>query len=232
MVVAILYLTIGMDSRVAAQKSDKRMVSPERVLAGYGVALTPEGLLEALKNENGDIRENAAHVVGERGVKAAVPTLKNMLGDGYPRARVAAAGALLRLGDEGGTPVLLATLSDPDAVLAAAAARALSGARRDTGYAVLSERVKNGGGPPRDRVLLVRAIATYKSVPARESDVRDVLIDTLRRDAAAEVRRASADELTKFNGPAIGAAFTDAAKSDRDEIVRGVAQAYLAKSGK
>jgi hypothetical protein len=39
------------------------------------------------------------------------------------------------------------------------------------------------------------------------------------------VRRAAANKLTKLSGSAVAAAFTDAAKNDQDQIVRGVAQA-------
>ena len=102
----------------------------------------------------------------------------------------------LRLGDEA-VRRSAGKLSDPDAVLAAAApgrSPAPTGTRGTRAGGAREERPLSATR----RVLLVRAIATYRSLPARESDLRDVLIDVLRRDTAAEVRRAAADELTKF----------------------------------
>lgn len=213
----------------ARAQADKRMPTPAELLTGYGVALTPAALIEALQSGEGAIRENAAVVVGERGLKQAVPALKTLLDDDYPNARVAAAGALLRLGDESGLALLRQQIAGPDAPLAALAARAIAAAGRDAGYEQLRERVTVGTDSPLDRVLLVRALPAYRTTGGHESTVRDALIDVLGRDASLEVRRAAADELTAFSGPAVTAAFRRASTDDPDAVVKGIAQAYVAR---
>lgn len=221
-------LLLAFELAAAPVLAEKKVPTPEQVLASYGIASTPESLIKALSSEEPMVRENAALVLGAKRVKEAVPALRNLLGDPYRYAQVAAAGALLRLSDDSGLQILRDALGDPEAAIAAAAGKAIGEAGRDVGYDVLAARLDQGERDARARLLIVRTLPAYRKM--RETQVRDDLVKALLRDPAAEVRRGAADELTRFSGAPVRAAFDEVLKKETDQVVLGLARTYLSKS--
>ena len=210
-----------------AAQADKKVATPEEMLTAAGIRLVADDLIQALRHDDPVVREMAAKVIGTRRLQQAVPALKEQLTDIYVFARVAAAEALLRLADKSGLELLQKELENGTTPVSVAAAQGLLAGGSTGGYVVLERRLRGAEPDWRNRVLIVRGIPAFRPTSVGEANVRDLLIAALQKDAAPEVRRAAADELTQFKGPEVTAAFTSAVSVEPDAVVRGVAQAYL-----
>ena len=77
------------------------------VLQEYNVALATPDLLQALDNQYPVVKIAAAHILGVRGERAAIPALHRLLGDKEPSVKIKAAEVLVKLGDTSGFGTLL-----------------------------------------------------------------------------------------------------------------------------
>jgi HEAT repeat protein len=205
---------------------DKRLPTHEEVLEGAGIAVTPDALIAALRNEDGNVRQSAAATLGERRVFAAIPALAEVLTDEYVYARIAAAGALLRLDDTTGVAVLDRLIADGDAHTAVAAAQAFAAVNDSRGLDPLIARLA-ATKEAMDRMVVVRAIAGFRRFAELEPKIRTALLGALRKDDNSNVRMAATEELSEMSGAEVQAALAEAAQRDADPGVRAVARAAL-----
>jgi HEAT repeat protein len=211
----------------AAAYGDKRLPTHEETLEGAGIAITPEAMIAALANEDGMVRQSAAALLGERRVYAAVPALIKVLDDDdFVYARIAAAGALLRLGNTAGEPVLALALSENEAHVAVAAAQEFAAAGDLRGLEPLIARLP-AAKEPLDRLALVRGIAGFHRFTEGKPEIRTALIGVLQNDASSIVRMAAAEELSTLSGDDVRAALAAAAERDPDPGVRAIARTQL-----
>jgi HEAT repeat protein len=82
----------------------------EQILVVNGFSLTEPDLMRVLENQHGILRAAAAHVLGARAVRAAVPALAQLLADDDDLVAVEAAHALARMGVPAGNEALLKCL--------------------------------------------------------------------------------------------------------------------------
>lgn len=84
------------------------------VLEDNGVELTTPGLIQGLGNQFHVVRIAAAHLLGLRGERSAVPALRNLLTDKEPSVRVKVAEVLVRLGDSSEFATLVREFASKD----------------------------------------------------------------------------------------------------------------------
>ena len=169
--------------------------SDEDVLRNAHVALTPRAVTAALTHEHPDVRSRAASLLGRWRTVIAIPHLKRTLDDPLPYVRIAAAGALLQIGEPAGAEALRRELHAHSVTDAVAAARHLAGAGDLRGLAALKERLRKGNMADLDRLLVVRFFASV--LPHARAQVEDVLIAHLKKDRSAQVRMAIAEDFAK-----------------------------------
>ncbi len=85
-----------------------------RALRDIGDASSLSALIEALKDEDSEVRWRAALALGKIGDKSAVPVLIKSLKDERFVVRYSAAEALGRIGDASAVPALIKALMDED----------------------------------------------------------------------------------------------------------------------
>lgn len=107
---------------VESAHGTKKIVEPEEILQGFGIALTTPAVIEALEHQNVIIRSRAVEVLGKRKELSATSPLLERLQDDNVLVRVAAAEALLNLGNNAGLNILKEALAseNKDVVLQAA----------------------------------------------------------------------------------------------------------------
>ncbi len=224
--VALLFIVVSLAGSFAF--ADKRVPTPAEILVGFGVPLTPDGVTGALRHANGLVRQSAATQLGEWRTSTAVVDLKGVLNDEYVYARIAAAGALLKMKDQSGVAVLTSELSNVEVVIAVAASNELLASGDTRAFEGLLGRLDNCQVPS-DRLLLVRAIARYGSFADHRPRVEKALIARLLHDEGKLVRMVAAEELADYRSDAAQKALLTAAETDNDPIVRGVARASVAQ---
>jgi len=213
-------------SHAAGAQDDKRGPTPEETLRAYGINLDPPALIKALSNAEPVVRENAAIVLGHRKERSAVPYLKEALRDSYSYGRLAAAGALLEMGDKSAVAELRNTLlqnKDYPAAMKAAEILAVNGI--DEGLPVVVQ-VATTATEAVDRVQAVRKFSAFARFETQKPLIAKELSNVLRNDSDAIVRRAAASELQDVRSPEVVQAFRQAA-TDSDAVVRGLAERYL-----
>jgi len=157
-------------------------------------------LIEAMGDENGDVREEAADALGRIGpdARAAVPALTKALSDEHEGVRYYAALALAAIGPDAGAavPALIRALRDEKDFVRWKAARALGRIGPDAEAAIpaVIEMLDAGDGP--DRWVAAEALAEIG--PDAEAAV-PALTKALEDDDE-EVRRAAAEALKKIRG--------------------------------
>jgi HEAT repeat protein len=215
----------------AAVQSDKKVPTPEEILSGYKINLSSPALIEALSNPEPTVRENAAIVLGRRKERSASGPLKEHLRDAYLYARLAAAVALLQMGDSSAMPVVRDLLTqDSDHPAAIRAAGVLADNGNDEGLAVVV-RVATTAVEPMDRVQATRALAAFSKFEADRPVVIKQLASLLSNDNNLNVRRVAASELQNFHSPEVALAF-ERALSDQDAVIQGLAERYLKSAGR
>ena len=224
MVLALLLSTLSLP--VAAAKS---VPTAESVLQSRGVALDVGSLTGALENEQPEVRENAALVLGKLGARTAIPALRKRIdADGYIYARLSAALALTRMGDLAGRTYLHSALVSADAYAALQAASFLQQGGDASGAAVVAKiaRTSQNAG---ERIAAVREIGRFRAGGAIEaSTAAAVLTELAISDADITVRRAAAEELAEYRDSSIISTFSNL-RSDPDPFISAWAAAYLGK---
>lgn len=216
---------------VAPQHSwaTKSNPTPEAILQSHGIVLTVESLVQALESERPEVRENAATVLGKLGARSATEALHKLVdGDVFPFARLSAAAALTKFGDNIGRIYLLKALRSDDSYQVLQSAQYLWEIDDFSGFDVVS-RIALTGTLASERVAAIREIGRFRNSKGLAADVgADVLIGVVSRDSDVTVRRSAAEELVGYRGPLIARAFL-ALRSDSDPLIRALAEAYIAK---
>lgn len=147
-----------------------------------GSARAIPALMALLQDPRPEHRASAAEALGRLGARQALPQIRPLLNDtnGPPMLRMAAAGALLRLGDDSGLAVLQGWMSSPVAGMRAGAARGLA-PRADASWAA-TVRALGDDADPTIRVEAARLLA------ATEPDVARGILDRLLTDKDVAVR--------------------------------------------
>jgi HEAT repeat protein len=234
---------------IQALKDEYVREAVEEALGKIGVPAVP-ALIEALKDDDEDVRRAAAGALGEIGDPQAVPALIEALKDDDEYVRRAAVGALGKIGDLQAVPALLEALKDRDEYVRWAAVGALGEIGMLAVSAVL-EALK--AEVWRVRLAVARALgeigvpavpALLDALKAEEWRVRQVagalgkigeqqavpaLIQALK-DENENVREAAARALRKIGGPHALPALLEALKDD-DWRVREAAAGALRKIG-
>lgn len=109
----------------SAQQAHKRKIQPEEILSSFGIGLTTDDLIRALRHRNLLIRASAAEVLGTRKEQSAMAPLLEGLQDEALTVRVTVAEALLKLGNQAGLGALNQALVSEDKDLALNAASVL-----------------------------------------------------------------------------------------------------------
>lgn len=86
-----------------------------QVLTEHNVSMDSPGLIQALAHQDSVVKMAAAHFLGEKGERAAIPALRRLLADKDPLVKVKAADVLRRLGDSSGFAALLEESNSKDA---------------------------------------------------------------------------------------------------------------------
>lgn len=216
---------------VAPQHSwaTKSNPTPEAILQSHGVVLTVASLIQALENDRPEVRENAATVLGKLGARNATEALRKRVdGDVFPFARLSAAAALAKFGDNIGRFYLLKALLSDDSYQALQSAEYLWEIDDFSGFDVVT-RIARTGVLASERVAAIREIGRFRNSKGLAAEVgADVLIGIVNRDSDVTVRRSAAEELVEYRGPLIARTFL-ALRSDSDPLISALAEAYIAK---
>ena len=104
-----------------AQREAFSEKADQQLLAEKKIGSRAEDLIAALGHPDAAVRMAAAFMLGKRAVSDAGPGLRQMLADADPMVRLAAARALLRLGDSAGLEAVAREAKSNDATGRAAA---------------------------------------------------------------------------------------------------------------
>jgi len=206
-------------------ESDKGLPTPEAILKSYGIGSGTSELIAALTNAEPEVRHNAVLVLAKRNEKSTILEIRKLLKDDYFYSRLAAAGALVQMGDASGEPVLLSALDEKNPAEAIYAANTLTGLGKASGSEVIA-RIAKTAEQPLDRLQAVRAMGRMARFSDLEPAINSLLIDRLFNDSDLRVRRAAADEMQHFHRAETVAAFNKAVR-DSDPVIRGLAERYL-----
>lgn len=88
-----------------------------RTLAENNIPETPPELIRALGHQYSIVKIAAAHFLGKKGERKAVPALRKLLDDQDPEVKIKAAQVLLQLGDSSGFKTLSEEAKNKDAVI-------------------------------------------------------------------------------------------------------------------
>ncbi len=167
--------------------------------------------LKALADERPEVRAAAAAALGNMGAKSAIPDLRKMFEDKDVTVILAAARALLDLGDKDGYNVYYAILTG----------------ETKTGKGLLDEQKKMLKDP---RKMAQFGFETgIGFIPF--AGVGWTAFKTLRKDDVSPILAASALTLANDPDPKSGQALVDAADGNKSWIVRAAALNALAKRG-
>jgi len=207
---------------------DKKVPTPAEVLTAYGVELTVPSLVNALSSTQPMVRQNAAVLLGNRKVRAAVPELRKLLTDEFVYARLAAAGALVSLGDPTGEAALVKGLEGEDSPAVIYAASTLTELGNASGYEVVA-RISSDSSQVMDRLQAVRALPKFLQFRDKEGSVVGAVAKAMLADPDQRIRLAAAGELRNLKRDDVKQAFEEALKS-ADSVIRELAQEYLGRN--
>lgn len=210
-----------------SQGADSDLVTPsaEQILLNVGLSATPEGVMKAFSDERGPVREAAAQVAGERRMTQAIPKLQQLLRDEYELARVAAAGALLVMGDSSGITELQKLIKSPTPVVVTRSAHILASAGDMSGFAEIAARLRSGKAPMGDRIIFTDALPSFRQYEALRVQVRALLVQSALDDPSADVRLVGVQHLESDDSPEAQAALARAQQKETDPAIRGVLEA-------
>lgn len=199
-----------------------------RIFASRSDDTSRSALAAALASEKDRaVLEELIRAAGFTGSRASVPMLLELLRDGAPSLRKAAASALARLKDEkalSGILYALATASDPDAQ--AAARVALAGFRFEEAVAPLRSQALSDPDPAVRKMALG---ALHLLSPTDRSGLEPIFLQAVG-DADAAVRREALRNLTWVATPEALAMVERSLLSDADPMVRAQAASTLASA--
>ena len=167
--------------------------------------------LKALQDERPEVRASAASALGDMGAKSAIPDLRKMFEDKDVSVILAAARALLDLGDNTGYNVYYAILTG----------------ETKTGKGLLDEQKKMLKDPQKMAQLGFETGIGF--IPF--AGVGWTAFKMLRKDDVSPVLAASALTLANDPDDKSGQALVDAAEGNKSWIVRAAALTALAKRG-
>jgi HEAT repeat protein len=170
-----------------------------------------DAALTALKDDKDEVRAAAAQSLGDMGAKSAIPQLHDMINDKEPSVILAAAHALIALGDDSGYNVYYAVLTG----------------EQKTGTSLTDQQKKMLKDPKKMANLGFQAGLGF--VPF--GGVAYGGFKLLTRDDTSPVLAAAALILAKDPDPKSGQALADAATQKEKWLVRAAAFDALAKRG-
>jgi HEAT repeat protein len=175
--------------------------------------LAIQPLVDALRHEHAQVRQDAAHALGKIGDSRALNALISILADNEVRVVIKSVQALGQIGAGAATPALMPLLGHSHAELRATLSTAL-GQLRHAALPLLIRAIN-------DERLAVREHALEALGLIGGADAEAALI-TATRDAQAAVRLAAAMALSECATPAARAAL-QAVLTDSDARVRAAA---------
>lgn len=219
-----------MRPRIAAAmaRATHQLRAMRMTLGGNEAAMTPQdsarraaavdALIDALRDQNADVREAAARSLGQLEDHRATPGLIAAMSDKVPDVRRAAAEALSQLEDKRSTDAYIAALRDSDVEMRRIAVNALGQLEDPKAAPALAAALKDGDSEVRaGAASAVAELQDPRAVPAlrellndKDADVRENAVNALSeiRDSTAlealigalkssdpVVRRAAADAL-------------------------------------
>jgi HEAT repeat protein len=137
---------LGSEEREALEREMEGLYS--RVLAENGVPETAPDLIRALRHDFSIVKIAAAHTLGKKGERGAIPALRRLLADPDPEVKIKAVEVLHRLGDASGFRVLVEEAKNKDArirlsAVATGARFAASAADRPQAVALLAAALRD-----------------------------------------------------------------------------------------
>ena len=198
-----------------------------------GAAAVP-ALIEALKDDDADVRSSAADVLGNIGAeaKAAVPALIEALKDDDADVRSSTAYALGNIGAEAkaAVPALVEALEDDDADVRSGAAYALGniGAEAKAAVPALVEALKDDDADVRSSTAYALGKIGYAldKIGADTKAVASALIEALKDDDA-DVRSSAADVLAALSLSLL-ATNQHLSDSDLEQTIKNLSAALMA----
>jgi HEAT repeat protein len=138
--------------------------------------------MQLLQDPRPEHRAAAAEALGRLGARQAIPQIRSLLAEtsGPPMLRMAAAGALLQLGDDSGVSTLEGWMSSPVPGMRAGAAKGLA-PRADAGWAA-TVRALGDEADPTIRIEAAKLLSAVDPEGAR------VILDRLLADKDMAVR--------------------------------------------
>ncbi len=209
--------------------ANKIIPTPEQTLTNYGVKLDVPSLVAALSRNEPGVRENAAKLLGSRGDRSVAPQLMPLLTDVYMYARLAAAGALAKLGEQKGNETLRQATKEKDAPTVIYASRELIQIGDNYGYDAVVQ-IAQKSAVALDRLIAVDLLRDYASLTGIPKITR-VLAKSMREDRDSQVRAAAARSLRTLKHPDVLRVFS-AELNNKDEVVKGIAQQYVRDQGR
>jgi HEAT repeat protein len=166
----------GVLAGLVAEARDRNLEVGDRVrsievLGKWGTAEVREALVELLKDPAPEIREASARGLGWAGNTPASAVLQERVRDKAEQGevRVAAIGALIKIGDAAGRPVILQASRDSDAKVREAALRGVVGGPMESAadrFALAARAVEDDGLSLPFRADAIRALAATKDPAA------------------------------------------------------------------
>lgn len=209
--------------------ANKVIPTPEQTLTNYGVKLDVPSLAAALSRNEPAVRENAAKLLGARGDRSVVPQLETLLADSYVYARLAAAGALAKLGEAKGIETLRQATKQKDGPTVIYASRELIQIGDNYGYDAVVQ-IAQKSTTALDRLIAVDLLRDYASL-AGVPKITRVLAKSMREDRDSRVRGAAAHGLSTLKHPDVLKVFSGEV-NNKDEVVKGIAQQYVRDQGR
>lgn len=167
---------------VFAKGGDER-VSPEQVLAQYGLSSTTGDLMVALDHEVPLVRQMAVTILGST-AREALSRIRLMVHDEDPNVRISVGEALVAFGDRSGIDVIKEELDSGDALIRFRAGSTLCQYGHMEGSLVFAEAMES----PRPMVRVL-AIASLDRCPGLSA--RNELLEQGVTDESLEVRLAA-----------------------------------------
>jgi HEAT repeat protein len=193
-----------------------------RMLGGYP-GREPGALLQALEDDDREVRSEAAAAAGRVRARGAAPILLDWLTDPDPASRIAALSALGQIGDATVASALSPALSDVSPQVRREAVMAIEATGADAQVIALRSSLRDAD--PEVRAAAARALGERHAVGARAA------LQASATDRDSEVRAVALRALGQVGGAGSVAVLARALASDREESVRLAAAAALGALG-
>ena len=172
--------------------------TPYREQISSALGDVEEGLLQQLESDDPEIRMHSAQALGNVGNPEAVSALSRLLDDPSNLVRFNAAASMSRLGDEGGTDFLFASMGSDDPILRVNAVKSLVEVQRSSGaveerlIATLSDDqqlARSGAAQVLGQARVLAAVPQLRDAVSDSSpEVRFNAVIALGRIASPEAR--------------------------------------------